>query len=188
MSTYGQTRLDRVGKSIQVTADGAPKAKAGGITTAWSLIAAFAADFTVRPTGETNPAGSGFYEQNPSDDFVYAGEKYLRYGSIMCRIVGGTADGLFAPFGTDLTTPGGALSTAKGDVYVLNESVHENEPGSDHGGAAIDGGRIFAKRLLVIGLNPAAAAEVTALHGATVTAMPRATFEAALPNFTYVAE
>ena len=188
MSSYGQQRLERVGKSIQLTADGAPKAKAGGITILWAAVAAASADFAVRPTGETSSGGSGYYEQNPSDDYVYAGDKFLRYGTIMCKIVGGAQAGKFAPYGTTVGSgntiaDATSLSIAKGDVYALNYSVHEYELGSDHLGAAIDGGRIFAARALVVGINPNAAAEATALG--LVAAMPRADFEAVLPNFTY---
>lgn len=175
MSTYGFNRIENIGKGIQVTADGAPIAKAGGVTIDWGSVVAAAADTT--------------YQDN---DVVYTGEKFLRYGQVVCKILtstGGTDAansaskiGKYAPFGvtTSVNTGGGTdtltLSIAKGDCYVINESIHENMDNSDFP-PAIDGGRVWKKRLLVGGTatNEVQTATVT---GGPITA---GTFTLTLP-------
>lgn len=127
MATYGRETLSSVGRSIKVSADGAPIQKVGGVTVDWSLITALAADQTFLDA-----------------DFVASGEKFIRYGTILCKV---TATGRYAPFGAAGT---GAL--VKGDCYILNESVHENSPHSNHPGV-IDGGRVWKQRLIVKGVD-----------------------------------
>ena len=68
MSTYGQKSLENVGRSIQVSADGAPVAKAGGVTIDWSAVPASTVERTY-----------------PDGDVVHIGEKFLRYGQIVVR-------------------------------------------------------------------------------------------------------
>jgi hypothetical protein len=69
-NTFGRQVLDQVGVSLQLSADGQPQVKPGGITLDWTTIAAVGAD-TIFP--------SGF--------FVPAGQKYIRYGQVVNRIV-----------------------------------------------------------------------------------------------------
>jgi hypothetical protein len=71
-NTYGPATVESVGFSIQVTADGRPDWKAGGVTVAWDLVAALGVDTTF-------------------DDGVIclAGEKVLRYGQVVCRVTTG---------------------------------------------------------------------------------------------------
>jgi len=147
MSNYGYNVIERVGMGISVSADGCPQVKAGGITIAFSLITAVAADGEVRPEGET--VDTNFLSNNsPADDYVYAGEKFIRYGTIMSRISGGTSAGKFVPYGT---TPvgGGTLLKTPGDMYVLNRSVHDYNYSSDHDGQAMDGGLWYRNRIQV---------------------------------------
>lgn len=166
MSTYGQEILETVGSGIQVLADGEPSAKSGGITVLWSAVPASTVDAT--------------YE---SDVEVEIGDKFMRYGTILCRIEGGASAGMFAPYGTTvgggMTIPDATgLSTARGDVYILNESVFDTDYASDHP-AVIDGGRVYMERLQVenYGVTPT-----------DFTELPEATFIAAFPNVTLVRE
>lgn len=139
MSTYGRVSLESVGRGIQVTADGAPKAKAGGVTIEWAAVVAATADANLSPIGEGLDV--------PSDDFVYTGEKYLRYGQIVCKLVGGTSAGKYVPYGATSGLGGGTVSTtAKGDWYILNQTVHEGNVNSDHP-PAIEGGLLWRSRL-----------------------------------------
>jgi hypothetical protein len=71
MAQFGREVLPSLGKSIQLTADGRPEMKAGGISVDWSTITAVSADTTL-------------------DDGVVIsnGEKYIRYGQVMCLIGG----------------------------------------------------------------------------------------------------
>lgn len=72
-NSYGRTIIENVGKSIQVTADGRPEMKAGGVTLDWTTITAAAADITLDDGVE-----------------VDSGQKYVRYGQVLCVI--GTAE------------------------------------------------------------------------------------------------
>lgn len=133
MSTYGLETFDTIGAAITVSADGQLKAKAGGVTIAWGAIAASSADVTYKDT-----------------DIVYSGEKFIRYGTIVSRITAATDPTEIGKFMPYMTTPGGGrtLSTARGDVFIINESMHENMPQSDFP-AAFDQGMVYKKRLLV---------------------------------------
>ena len=172
MSTFGQETLEIVGASITVSADGSPKAKNGGITIAWDEISAFAADATFH------------YEQ-----VVKAGDKFLRYGTILQKIVGGSNAGKYAPAG--ITLAGGAtFSTARGDVFILNESIHEYERASDFP-SVIEGGRVYKNRLLVdfSGISAPVYDDTTSI-GADVGAnlFDKDDFLAAFPLITFVTE
>jgi hypothetical protein len=68
-NAFGRQVLDQVGVSLQLSADGQPEVKSGGITLDWTTIAAVGADTTFT---------SGF--------FVPSGEKYIRYGQVVNRI------------------------------------------------------------------------------------------------------
>lgn len=147
MSTYGYNLVTRIGRSIQVTADGELESKAGGITLAWAAVTAAASDYEVRPAGETVNA-SFLNNVSPADDYVYTGEKFIRYGTVVCRISGGTLAGKFAPYGST-SIGGGTLLKTRGNVYILNESVHEDDTNSDHAGQPFEGGLVFKDRLKV---------------------------------------
>lgn len=165
MSTYGIETFDKIGSGITVSADGAPKQKQGGITIAWSAVPAMSADATFE-----------------SFDYVKTGEKYLRYGTVVCRIsaaTDATEVGKFMPY---MASPGGGrtILTTKGNVFVLNRSVHEEDRMSDHV-EAIEGGRIYTSRVLVATFGDATGLPYTDL-------LAKATFDAACPNFYYVTD
>lgn len=144
MGSYGRELITRVGKGIKVSADGNPLCKAGGITIAWPAVTAQSGDAEIRPEGET--VDTNFLTNNsPADDYAYDGEKYLRYGTVVCRISGGTYAGKFAPYGS--TPSGGTLLLTKGDMFILNQTIHEYDYSSDHGGQPIYGGLCFRNRI-----------------------------------------
>lgn len=185
MSGFGQETFEKIGSGITVSADGSPIAKAGGITIAWEAISAFAKD--------------ALFE---SFDSVYAGEKYLRYGTIMVLVATGTAAGKYVPAGlpvvagvADTFGPASNVSSldntvfARGAAFILNRSVHENDRASDHC-EAIDGGRVFKKRISMVGSTAPTYADTTAIaaavHGTdTVTV---AQFEGCFGDIRYVAD
>ena len=77
MGTFGRQILSTTGRPLQISADGRPEWKAGGITLDWSLIAAVSAETTL------------------ADGTVVAnGDKYLRYGAVLGKI---TSGGQYAP-------------------------------------------------------------------------------------------
>lgn len=70
MSTYGRQLLTTTGRDVMVLADlQDAQFKVGGITVDWSTIAAAGAD-------------TALTDQTP----IKAGEKYLRFGQVMCKI------------------------------------------------------------------------------------------------------
>jgi hypothetical protein len=102
-STYGRTVLETVGASIQVSADHAPEWKGLGLTVDWATVAVAGADVNLE---------DGF--------FCPAGEKYIRYGQVLCRmtlqpaqtitVTGTPTGGTFTVTGTRPDT--GAVTTA----------------------------------------------------------------------------
>lgn len=70
MSTYGRQVLNQTGRDVAVLADlQDAQFKVGGITLDWSLISAAGADATL-----------------PDQTKILTGEKYLRYGQVLCKV------------------------------------------------------------------------------------------------------
>lgn len=154
MPTYGQELRENVGGSIQLTADGQPQMKAGGVSIDWSTVAAVAgADVT--------------YEDGV---LVRIGEKALRYGQVITKI---TASGKYGPY--DPAAGDGRQTLARGDAYLINQTVKETDLHSDHP-QAMDGGRVFKSRIIQSG---GAAASLAA--GPTL-----ANLETTFPRIAYV--
>lgn len=175
MATFGQRVIEKVGSRYSVSADGNPDVKAAGVTVAWATITAASVDAVVLPSyGSTVNTAFSDYNQG-ADSYVTAGEKYLRLGTVLCKISGGTYAGKFAPYGTaGGSLGGGTLLKTKGNMYILNRTVFEKDSGSDHS-PVIEGGKIWKAR--VVGF--AGSADTSA--GPTT-----AEFEAAFPNCMYV--
>jgi hypothetical protein len=152
MSTFGQTTLATVGRGVKVCADGRPEAKQGGVTIDWATVAAVAgADVTI-------------------DDglVIKIGEKYLRRGQVVTKI---TASGKYGPF--DPAVVDGREALDRGETFILDQTVKENDRASDHP-VAIYGGLLFKDRILAT------------TGAASLAAGPTfATLEAALPRMQY---
>lgn len=185
MSSFEQYSLGNVGSGISVTADGSPGAKVGGVTIVWASVPTVAANRTFKDS-----------------DLVEAGEKFIRYGTLVCRITAAadaTEIGKFAPFdGTGAATSYAddatrAVSLVEGDVFIVNRSVHQDDPKSDHL-EVIDEGRVYKRRLLVVGYGdgtggyPDAATDAADLTALSLTAFPSATLKTALPQVYFVTE
>lgn len=127
MSSFGQTTITTVGRAPQVSADGRPEVKQIGVTIDWSLIAAVSGSDVTLNDGVT----------------VKVGEKYLRYGQVICQV---TTGGKYASYDPDATDGREALDP--GETFVLNRTVKENDSKSDHAGVAIYGGPVFKDRVL----------------------------------------
>lgn len=142
-NTYGRTVLETTGRPILVSADGRPDWKVGGLTIDWSTVAAVSGSDVTTPDGRV----------------VKIGEKYLRYGQVLNRI---TASGKYGPADTTLAN-GQELTGGGSQSFILNETLLEKDPGSDHP-AAFDGGAVWPDRLLVgTGNAPTLAAVLAAL-------------------------
>jgi len=189
MGSYGRESLFVIGATgITVTADGAPHPKVAGATLVWDAV----------------PAHDASEREFKHDDLVDATEKFIRYGTVICRITAATDTTEIGKFMPYMATPGGGrtLSTAKGDAFIVNESIHEGDRNSDYP-VAIDGGIVYRRRLLVEGygdgtetetgegreLYAGAAAENAAdLAYLGIDAFPAADFETAFPLVTFVTE
>lgn len=151
MSTYGTNTIQTLGKRTQVSADGLPRWKAGGITLDWSTVTAVSVDTTL-------------------DDgtIVKSGDKYLRYGTVLGQI---TAGGKYGECLTNLSDGRETVTNAvRGKAFILNETVVYSEPGSDHP-AVFDGGRVFKGRLVMNGSNQPTEANIeTMFPGITFVA------------------
>jgi hypothetical protein len=174
------------GRGVQLSADGFPKAKAGGVQFNWASVTALAND-TYMPD-QLDQDGN----LTPAAKPILKGSKVVRYGTPIER----QADGTFS-----LAQGAGA----KGDVYYVNETA-VLAPGATHADRepiAIDGGRVFKARILsstaadeaagisgnvvgksVAGFNTDGSASVAA--DVTYAGLPTlAQLEAALPSISY---
>ena len=149
MSSYGYKEIQKFGQGIQCLANRDNASwKAGGVTIFWDAITAEASDREIRPAGET--VNTNFLSSaSPADDYVYAGEKYIRWGTVLCRISGGSAAGKFAPYGST-TIGGGTLLKTRGNMYIVNQSVHDNDYNSDHvPGGVFEAGLVYKNTVKV---------------------------------------
>lgn len=126
---YGRTVLGTGGRLVRASADGSPRYKTGAATLDWSFVAAVAVDTTVPIDGT----------------IVKAGDKYIEVGTILMRV---TASGKFAPWligqadGRSVAT-----AAARGDCFILDETVLKSVPGSDYP-PCFDGGRVWKSRVV----------------------------------------
>src|SRR5215211_5062435 len=67
---YGRNVLGTVGKSIQLSADGKPEMKSGGVTVDWALFTAHSGADLVLEDGV----------------IIKDGEKYIRYGQCITKV------------------------------------------------------------------------------------------------------
>lgn len=161
------TPLETWGRGIQLTADGFPKAKAGGVTFDWGTVTALAKDtYLADQLDETGAPIAGAVA-------IKAGEKVLRYGTPIQRRA---SDGAFV-----VALTGGPVG--KGDIYLVNQTVLKSDRYSAHP-VAIDGGRIFKARMLYAAQN-VIGKDVDGGNVTTAATITLAQVEAATPNFTY---
>jgi hypothetical protein len=151
MSTsFGRTTVGTAtGNPVQVLADGRTDGfKTGGVTIDWTTVTAVSGSAATLADGTV----------------VAIGDKYLRYGTILDKI---TASGKYGP--VDTAASDGREAMARGDSFILNETVVESEVGSDHV-PCFDAGLVFEDRLLTnenVGSadNPTRANVLTAFPG-----------------------
>jgi hypothetical protein len=124
VSTFGTTTTHTGGRGVMASKDGRPDWKVGGITIDWSTVTATVADVTLA-----------------DGRIVKTGDKYLRYGKVLCRI---TASGKFGPY--EALAADGREDLIPGECFILNKTVVLSDPGSDHP-AVFDGGWVWSERI-----------------------------------------
>lgn len=143
---YGRSVLGRVGSSVIVSADGNPLYKSGAVKINWEAITAASSLIQVTPQGDQSTIDSfDLLTASGWADIVEVGEKYIRWGTVICKLVGGTYDGQYVPYGSASGLGGGVISKLRGDVFILNQSVRDAEDNP----VAIEGGLLFKHRLVV---------------------------------------
>jgi hypothetical protein len=162
MTSFGRTVAGATsGVPLQVVADNEDVDwKTGGVTVDWATVAAVSGADVVLNDGIT----------------VKIGQKYLRYGQVLCKI---TASGKYGPYDPNDTL--GRQLLVRGNAWVLNQTVLEHSQAgfdilpSAHP-AVFNGARVWKDRLIQSGV----VAHTLAL-GPTL-----AEFEAVFPDIDYV--
>lgn len=164
VATFGRQSTYTTGTSLMALAGPLAKAdwKVGGLTVDWTTVAAASGDQTL---------ADGTVVKN--------GQKGMQFGQVLAKI---TATGLYGPY--DSGAADGRQTLARGDCWILNESVLQNVPtglstvASSHP-AVFDGGRVYQDRIQVIG------GAAATYQGAT-TRVALAAFETAFPRIQWV--
>jgi hypothetical protein len=128
MSTsFGRSTVGTAtGNPVQVLSDGRTDGfKTGGVTLDWTTVTAVSGSAVTLADGTV----------------VAIGDKYLRYGTILDKI---DATGKYGPANT--AAADGRQTLARGESFILNETVVESEVGSDHV-PCFDAGLVFEDRL-----------------------------------------
>lgn len=138
MSTFGRNTVETAGRSIQVTADGFPEMKAAGVSIDWSSVAAV--------TGSDVTYLDGV--------LVKVGEKALRYGQVLSKI---TASGKYGPYDPAAAGTGREVAPVRGECFICNETIKEDERASDHP-PVLEGGLVYLDRIIQSGAGAASLA------------------------------
>jgi len=152
---YGRQVLGTVGSGVELSVDGKPLAKTGGITLDWSAFAAVSGSDVTLPDGVV----------------VKVGEKYAKTGQVVCKI---TSSGKYGPFDPAATSTG-RESLVQGSCFMLNRPAFANEPADEHP-EAVYGGKLWLDRVVQVGTGTASLAAGPTLS-ALRTAFPQAQFE-----------
>lgn len=134
MSTFGRTLLPglNTGRIAQVTSDGNPEFKTGGLTVDWSTVAPVAG----APVTLTDEV------------VVPVGDSYLRYGQVLAKI---TATGKYGPF--DPAAADGRQNLNRSETFIVNVTTLQTPASgigsttSDHP-QVIEGGKVWRDRIL----------------------------------------
>ena len=171
-NTYGIKTLftETLGRTIQVSADGAPKYKAGGVTVDWTSIPACPANGDTY-YGKTVASGKVTFEDGVE---VKTGEKAIRYGSVL--VYDATQDAVSSTTGGYILAVSGTL--VRSQTFIVNETWLEDDYVSSHPGV-MDGGRMFRDRIVTSGSAPGNGITVYVTGGSTPPT--NAQVEAAMP-------
>lgn len=178
MANFGQQLIQRLGFGTRIQATGEIEEKLAGVTIDWSTVVAASTDTVIAPSFSSTATTPISTADQMANGYVRAGEKFLRYGTFLCRITGSsvaTQNGKFAPYGSTTGLNGGSLLKTKGDMFPLNVTVFESDPHSDYC-PVIVAGQVWKARLVQNGTGAA-----NTLAGPT-----QAEIDAALSGIIYV--
>lgn len=133
---YGRSVITSIGAGYQLSADGAPKAKIGGLTIDWTTVAPVSGSAVTRPNGTIVPIG----------------QQYLPTGSTVARItsvVNGSTVGMYGPY-DPAASDGRQTLAANADCYLLNRDAFAADP-KDQYPEAIYGGKVWSARIVNAG-------------------------------------
>src|SRR4051794_25380741 len=80
----------------------------------------------------------------PDEVHVKAGERYLRFGTVLAKIAEGTSAGKFGP--ADPSASDGRQHLSRGSAYILDETLIEADGAQP---VMFEGGRVYKERLLL---------------------------------------
>jgi len=166
--TYGREVLGGSGRQVMVAVGSDAHWKTGGITLGWPLF---------------EPAEDAV--TLPDETKVRAGQRYARFGQIVCRVTDEESDhfGEYGPY--DPAADDGREELRRGECFILNETRVEGgviaglTGGVDMHPAVLDGGRVWKARLLAGGAGDP-------LAGTLAAGPTWEDFEAAFPRVEYV--
>jgi hypothetical protein len=176
MASYGQTITNKFATGVHVSANERYEEKVAGVTIDWSTVIAPTVDGVILPSFSSTATTPISSSQQQAAGYFTAGYKYMRLGTVLCKISGGTKAGFFAPYGAGAgVLGGGTLLKTRGNMFVLNSNVYETDPGDTHC-PVIESGKVFLERIVQNGTGAA-----DTLAGPT-----KAELDSAFPGFLYV--
>jgi len=156
MPSYGRELLPlNTGRIVQVTSDGNPEFKTGGLTVDWATV----------------PPVTGAPVTLTDEVVVPVGDSFLRYGQVLSKI---TASGKYGPY--DPAANDGRQTLNRSETFIVNVTTLQR-PSSGIGATAsdhpqvIEGGRVWRDRLIATAGAASLAAGPT--FGALEAALPR---------------
>lgn len=123
----GRQVIGTIGGFLQLTADGEPVPKVAGVTIDWATVAAVSGSDVTLSDGQV----------------IKVGEKYLRYGQVVCRITSGGKYGPYDPAAAD----GREAAPVRGRAFLVNRTALQIEP-MDEYPEVIEGGRVYRARII----------------------------------------
>jgi len=120
--SYGRQVLGTAGRGFEISVDGKPEMKSGGVTIDWSTVTAVSGSAVTLLDGVT----------------VEIGQKYLAAGQVITKI---TASGKYGPYDVSPVSDG-RQTLAKGRCFIVARTVINDDPKAEHA-PALEGGKVW---------------------------------------------
>ena len=106
MGGYGRTVISGSDGNFIAASDNPKGVRSGEID--WNIVPAATTDMVV-----------------PENIQIKAGEKFVRHGSMLCRIMEGDSKGMFGSYDPNATD--GRQRISRGEVFILNRTVRQSQ-------------------------------------------------------------